>query len=474
MPADHSVDLPVPESVRSLPTSEHTPEPRRTLVDRLADSALLGRLPAGLRTSFMLNNVIYFGGNMFAGLAGFLFQSLLAGALGKDRFAEVGTLLAILYLIQILLYVAMAVAARYTAPLAATGDQSRVNRAYIDFTVYASVGGVILMAAFIALAPQIRAFLQLPGLGPLIALSAALPLCLILGVARGVVQGEERFLPLSSNFVLYGATTLACLPLVLHYNLRAVGAIVAVNLAVCLCVLLAAITLRDLPHAAHHERLSIWPMIRSALGASAGITAITLFYNVDVLLASHFLPDTTRGDYVAMNLLGRILFFGTISVSAVMFPRVAALHAEGKSPKRVVNLSLGLVLFAGGLVTLVYFFLPHVVITLLLHKPEFQAIAPYLGIFGLGMLGLAIANVLMYYFVAVHLRRFAWSLAIGGITFLVVLSLFHADLAQFTWGVAGSIDLTAFLLLATYLFWDRAAELFAMLSRRLRTTIRPT
>jgi len=287
------------------------------------------------------------------------------------------------------------------------------------------------------------------------ALAAAVPLCIVLGVNRGVVQGEERFLPLSLNFVVYGSTTLAFLPVLLHFNLRAVGAMMAVDLALVVCILLAAITLRDLPHAAHHERLRIFPLVRSALAASAGISAITLFYNLDVLLASHYLRGDDVGHYVAMNLLGRILFFGTISVSAVMFPRVAALHAQGRSPKRVVNLSLGLVLVTGGMVSAVYFLLPQVVIQLLLRRPEYQAIAPYLGIFGLAMLGLAVANVLMYYFVAVHRRRFAWSLLVGGIAFLALLSSFHASLGQFTTSVTISIDLTALLLLVTYAL-DRA------------------
>ena len=420
-------------------------------IERLAASRLLSQLPPPLRSPFALNNFIYFGGNFFAGLAGFAFQGLLGNALGANGFAEVAPLISLFYLIQIPLFIVMAVAARYTAPLAVRGDQSRVNRGYRDLVLYTSVAGVGGMLLFLAITPQLKAFLNLPSLGPLIALSAAVPLCLLVGVGRGVVQGEERFVWLSGNFFLYGISTLGFLPVLLAFHLHAVGAVVAINLALVLCNLFAALALRDLPPAGHHERLPIWPLLRGAFGASAGITAVTLFYNFDVLLAKHFLSTQDAGLYSAMSLLGKILFFGTISISVVMFPRVAAIHAEGRRAHRTVNLSLALVGAAGGAVVLAYFIAPGAIVHLLLRKPEYQAIASYLGLFSLAMLGLAIANLLVYYFVAVHKRRFVWGVAVGAIAFATLLTLRHADLGQFTSSVTLSIDLMAVVLMALYL-----------------------
>jgi O-antigen/teichoic acid export membrane protein len=296
-----------------------------------------------------------------------------------------------------------------------------------------------------------RSFLNLPGYGPLVILSAALPLCLLVGVGRGVVQGEERFPSLSLNFVLYGCTTLAFLPLLLAFHLHAVGAMLAINLALVLCNLLAAFSLRDLPPAHHHERLPIWPLIRGALGASAGIAAITLFYNFDVLLAKHFLSTQDAGLYSAMSLLGKILFFGTISISIVMFPRVAAIHAAGQRAHRTVNLSLALVGAAGSVVVLAYFLIPHFVVHLLLRKPEYEQIAPYLGLFSLAMLGLALANILVYYFVAVHERRFILGIVLGAVAFGTLLKLRHSNLGEFTSSVTIAIDLMAVALIVIYL-----------------------
>jgi peptidoglycan biosynthesis protein MviN/MurJ (putative lipid II flippase) len=88
---------------------------------------------------------------------------------------------------------------------------------------------------------------------------------------------------------------------------------------------------------------------------------------------------------------------------------------------------------------------------ILLRKPEYNAIASYLGLFSLAMLGLAVANVLVYYFVASHKRRFVWGVGLGGVAFAVLLKLHHADLGQFTSSVTVSIDLMAAALMGIYL-----------------------
>ncbi|MFN2462355.1 MAG: hypothetical protein ABR573_00445 [Candidatus Dormibacteria bacterium] len=420
-----------------------------TAVERLAQAPALQRLPRQLRDPFMLNNLVYFAGNFFAGLAGYAFQALLARALGKDRYAEVASLIAIFYIVQILHFVAMAVAARITAPLATEGRQTEVQRAYRDMTLYATFVGGAGMVIFLFVAPVLHARLGI-GLGPLVILSGTVPLSLLVGLGRGVLQGEQRFLPLSLNFVTYGTTTLLFLPILLAFRLHAVGATMAIILALTLCNLFAAVMLRDLPRGGHHTRLALVGVVRGALAAGAGLTVITIFFNMDVILAKYFLPNSDAGLYSAMSLLGKILFFGTISVSAVMFPRVAALHAQGKSAHSVVNISLAAVLAAGMVVVAAYFLVPDLVIRLMLGA-QYVQIGRNLGIYALAMLGLAIANVLVYYFVAVHRRRYMIVMGLGALLFFGGIATFHSDFSQFTVTVTVAINAMAVALLAMYL-----------------------
>ncbi|MFN2464871.1 MAG: hypothetical protein ABR598_01245 [Candidatus Dormibacteria bacterium] len=421
-----------------------------TAVERLAQTPAMQRLPHQLRDPFILNSLISSGGNFFAGLAGFAFQALLASALGGERYSEVASLISIFYMIQILHFVAMAVAARLTAPLASEGRHSEAQRVYRDLVIYASLVGAVGMGLFILVSPTLHAQLRI-GLGPLLILSATVPLNLLLGVSRGVVQGEQRFVPLSANFIIYGATTLVFLPVLLRFQLHAVGATLAIVLALALCNLAATLSLRDLPRGGHHGRLELPGVVRSSLAAAAGPGIVTVFFNMDVILAKYFLPNAQAGIYSAMSLLGKILYFGTISISVVMFPRIAALHAQGKSPHKTVNLSLALVVGAGLCVVAVYFAVPDLVVRLLLRKSEYLQIGRNLGIYSLAMLGLAVANLLVYYFVAVHRRRYVFAMALGAVAFFGGIARFHSGFAQVALDVTVANNIMALALLAMYL-----------------------
>src|SRR5439155_5314655 len=100
--------------------------------------------------------------------------------------------------------------------------------------------------------------------------------------------------------------------------------------------------------------------------------------------------------------------------------------------------------------TAFYWVFPRFTVGLLLRRPEFQAVAPYLGIFALAILGLALANVLVYYFVAIHRRRFVIGPLIGAAAFAFLLAHFHSNLREFTFSVTGAIDLMAVVLLGIY------------------------
>jgi O-antigen/teichoic acid export membrane protein len=416
----------------------------------MAQTPMMQRLPPQLRDPFVINSAISSGGNFFAGLAGFAFQALLARALGTTRYSEVASLISIFYMIQILHFVAMAVAARVTAPLAAQGRFSEVQRIYRDLVIYATLIGAAGMLLFIGIAPFLHQLLRI-GLGPLLILSATVPLNLLLGVSRGVVQGTQRFIPLSLNFTLYGTTTLVFLPVLLGFQLRATGATMAIALALALCNLYASLALRDLPRGGHHERLGIAGVIRSSLAAAAGPGLVTIFFNMDVILAKYFLSPHQAGLYSSMSLLGKILYFGTFSISVVMFPRIAALHSQGKSPHRVVNLSLLLVGGAGLFVVLVYFLVPDQII-LLLQGRAYVEIHRNLGIYAVAMLGLAVVNLLVYYFVAVHRRRYIFAMALGAVIFFVGIARFHRDFAQVGLDVTIANNVMAVALFVMYYF----------------------
>jgi O-antigen/teichoic acid export membrane protein len=427
-----------------------TSEIKLPIIERIAEHSLLAKLPPAFRTPFALGNLFFFSGNFLGGLVGFIYQALLAKFLGRDGFAEVAPLLSIFYLLQILMYVAMAVSAKLTSPLFAQKRLPEIHSNYQDLLRYAIFGGIAGMLLFWGLSPLMASFLKMNNIVPLLILGTTIPLAIVAGVVRGTLQGDHRFFELSLTFFAFSFVTLIFLPIILMFNLGTSGAMVGVGLGMVVSDVIGLVALRALAHSQEHPKLSLLPLVKGAVVASAGITAITLFYNCDVLLAKHYLSISQAGLYSGMALLGKILFFGTLSVSGVMFPRVASLHAEGKNPHKVVNISLGLVLVAGGAVVGLYTLFPSLIIHLLLRGDQYIAIGRFIGLYAFAMLALAISNVLVYYFVGVHEKRFIWGLLIGGLAFLILVLLNHQNFQAVTIAVTIAISLMAIILVVLY------------------------
>src|SRR4029077_7821186 len=84
-----------------------------------------------------------------------------------------------------------------------------------------------------------------------------------------------------------------------------------------------------------------------SLMAAAGIIGVQILYNQDVILAEHFLSHHDGGIYGGLNKIGTILYFLTLSVSQVLFPRVVEAVAKAQHPGRILLSSAGILTALG-------------------------------------------------------------------------------------------------------------------------------
>ena len=162
---------------------------------------------------------------------------------------------------------------------------------------------------------------------------------------------------------------------------------------------------------------------------SAGIIGVLILYNQDVILSKHFLNDHDAGIYGGLNKIGTILYFLTLSVSQVLFPRVVEAVAKEQNPGRILLTSAGILTALGAAALVVFAAVPQLVVGILF-GPRFSDAIPL--VFPVGLIGLALAldNLLVQFFMAVHDRVFVPILAAGVIAEAALIVLFHARVGQ--------------------------------------------
>src|SRR5438445_6725010 len=176
-------------------------------------------------------------------------------------------------------------------------------------------------------------------------------------------------------------------------------------------------------------RVRLRVMAGFSLTAAAGIIGVQILYNQDVILAEHYLNSHDGGIYGGLNKIGTILFFLTLSVSQVLFPRVVEAVAKDQHPGRIL-LSYADILSALGAGALRVFAVAPGLVVGILFVPSFRDAVPL--VFPVGVIGLALAldNLLVQFFMAVHDRVFVPLLALGVLAEGDLIFLFHPRVGQ--------------------------------------------
>jgi len=385
------------------------------------------RLAQVRRNRLVRQNIILFAGGLTAGIGGFVYHAIAGRVLGPATYGQVAFLIAVYAVGTAPALILIVVLARYTATLAARGDAglatllSRTARLVAIPCLVA-----VLMTAL--LARPIAAFEHLGSTIPILILGFSIALIWQVAIPRGILQGLQRFPALSLNLSLELVVRTIAVVLLLKAGYAVSGAMAAVLIGLMFSFVLGLYTLRD-----HFKRVGARVQLRVMAGfsltAAAGIIGIQILYNQDVILAEHYLSSHDGGIYGGLNKIGTIMYFLTLSVSQVLFPRVVEAVAKEQHPGRILLSSAGILSLLGGGAILVFLVAPGLVVGVLF-GPAFRDATPY--VFAVGLIGLALSldNLLVQFFMAVHDRVFVPILAVGWIAEGLLIFFFHARVGQ--------------------------------------------
>jgi O-antigen/teichoic acid export membrane protein len=397
----------------------------------------LGQRLAPIRESRLVRqNLTLFAGGLVAGIGGFVYHAIAGRVLGPTTYGQVAFLIAVYSVGTAPALILIVVLARYTATLIARGDVG--VRTLMTRTIrLVAIPGLVAVLVTTLIARQVAEFEHLGSALPVLILGFSIALVWQVAIPRGILQGLQRFTSLSLNLSLEMVvrTTLVFGLLTAGYAVS--GAMAAVFMGLAFCIGLGLFSLRD-HFGKSGTRVPLRAMFGFSLTAAAGIIGIQVLYNQDVILAEHYLSGHAGGIYGGLNKIGTILFFLTLSVSQVLFPRVVEAVAKEQHPGRILAQSAGILTVLGAGALLVFAVVPGLVVGILF-GPGFRDATPY--VLAVGVIGLALSldNLLVQFFMAVHDRTFVPILAAACIAEAVLIVLFHNGVGQIVADVLASL-----------------------------------
>ena len=397
----------------------------------------LGQRLAQIRESRLVRqNLTLFVGGLIAGVGGFLYHAIAGRVLGPATYGQVAFLIAVYAVGTAPALILVVVLARYTATLVARGDAG-VRSLLTRTSRLVAIPGLVAVLVTTLIARPVAEFEHLGSALPVLIIGFSVALIWQVAIPRGILQGLQRFTALAFNLSLELVVRTSVLFGLLMAGYAVSGAMAAVFVGLVFCFGLGLFSLRD-HFRRSGTRVPLRVMATFSLTAAAGIIGIQILYNQDVILAEHYLSGHAGGIYGGLNKIGTILFFLTLSVSQVLFPRVVEAVAKEQNPGRILMQSAGILTALGACALVVFAAVPGLVVGLLF-GPTFRDAEPY--VFAVGVIGLALSlnNLLIWFFMAVHDRIFVPILAAACIAEAVLIVLFHGGVGQIVADVLGSL-----------------------------------
>jgi len=364
----------------------------------------------------------------FAYIINYVFHFYVGRTLGPEDYGVFGVLLSIIYIIVMPLMAIQTTLSRYVTELNVKNEKEKL--AYLFSKSLKKIGtfGLIISILFIVMSPLLSSFLKIEIISPLIILGSSILFAFLVPVVRGFLQGVQNFKILGLTFIIESFSKIFFgIPLV-FLGLGVNGAIAGFALSFFLPLIVLLYFVKNL-FKERKMKFDTSGVYKYSFPVLIMLLALTGLYTWDVVLVKRFFDPIEAGQYAALSLFGKIIFFATLSISMVMFPKILELNSQNKESLPLLFKSIIITLFLGGTASFIYFLIPKFIVAMLFGE-EYLIISKLLWIFGIIMTIFSICYLISYYNMALHKTKFIYLLIFFNLAEILLITFFHNSINQ--------------------------------------------
>jgi len=378
----------------------------------------------------------------------YLYQVSMGRLLSPGDYGILYSLLSLLYIISVGGGAIQTSIARYTSKLKVHGKQGEIRYLWEFSTSRTILLGIASFLLLILFSSPISQFLNIDNGLYLISLAFFFIFGFTVSVNWGMLIGLQKFLAFGSTNALWSFLKLTLGILLILLGWGVYGGLLSLSIANIIVLVITFLFIRSLltSKPKKFELGGIYSYSSLALLAVFSFTTMTY---VDVILAKHYLTPELAGQFSALSVLGKIIFFVPGGIALAMFPKTSEdFERNGRHRSILLKALLYTALIAGS-VTLLYLFFPSL-IEWVMFGGKYPMIVPYMFEYGAAMLLFSVVALLVNYFLSIHKTKVAYLISFALIVELMLLSTFHSGIADITHSMLAS-GIVAVILMLFYL-----------------------
>jgi O-antigen/teichoic acid export membrane protein len=405
------------------------------------------------RRRFLGHNAIAASGTWIAGVLGLFLQAFVSHHFHPLEYGEVFAVFSFFTILtQPAAGFSRLVAWSTSRELAVTGGGDLESSALLRLTNRRLlIFGTVIALAFIVAAPWIGRYLNVPAVFVILG-AAGVPFMFSAAPLMASLQGEQRWIPWSALSIAIALSRVVFVAAFVPF-LGLDGVLIGISVAAFVIYIVCLIMVW--PRLRRGRAPSSWrPVWRFLVVSVVSTITVSVLLGSDVVLVEHFFGGAAGGQFSAVTVTSRSLFFAMGSVSSVLFPNVAARHARSRRTRSVVFSSLALALIGGVLGLLAFSLGSHFILRSFSGR-AYVAGSGYIGWYALGMPLLAAVVMLSNTQQSLADLRLLWVLVPGALLKPLLIVLFHQSLLVVSLMSDASIALVLIALTIMYVASER-------------------
>ena len=385
------------------------------------------------KNAFARSSAVLFAGSMVANILNYVFHLVVGRMVSVQVYGEVESLISLMNIISVPAMTLTMVATKYAAQCKAVDDKNGSYKIieYMNKRVF-KYGIPVLLITFFA-TPYISSFLNIESNVPLVIIWISMFFSFLLAINNGILNGWQKFKDVSVSGIWGVVVKLVSVIIFVKIGFQLNGLISSFLLSIIAAYIASNVTLRfilkdrRMDGSSCETKVDFKLIKKYILPVFVGTLAMNIFGNIDMVIAKHNLDAIVAGQYGALTIVSKIIFFATGVIGSVLFSMSAEDHHKQNNSLHILKNASYLMIFMCLSAIAIYFAFPGLIMSVLFGN-KYVNVLGYLGQFAIMVSLFSFVNLFFSYLMSISRTNISYMLLAISAILLIVLLFFGTSI----------------------------------------------